>query len=246
MLEKLKCLSRNQLKWIAIFLMFCDHFAVAFVSPESPVYFVLRYVLGRSAFPIFCVLFVQGFFYTKRPLRHIIDCGIFALLSEIPFDIVCGKQTMFPFMDWNYQNVMFTWFLGFLMCYLLDKLFDIQDDMVSEFVRILLSVGIVFCFACIASVFSVDYQYVGIFCIYAVYLMMKLKTKSAPIWLLGAVVALLDGFASWTIWTFPAVLLLACYDSNKYKKQNVVQKYGFYLFYPLHLAVFSIILLMKI
>ena len=64
-MNRLKVLNRNQLKYIAMLLMLCDHIGLAFFEQGTIVWYVLRYVLGRSAFPIFCVLFIEGIYYTK-------------------------------------------------------------------------------------------------------------------------------------------------------------------------------------
>lgn len=225
-----KILSRNQLKYIAMLLMFLDHFALAFLPENTPLWYVLRYVFGRSAFPIFCVLFVQGFFYTKRPVRHMIDCAVFALLSEIPYDGVVQQ-------GWYAQNVMFTWLLGFIMCHMMSYIFDTVKWSKACVYNGVVCLG----FAFLATVFCVDYMFVGIFCIYAVYMMMKVSDGNISVWELCLAVALIDGLASATVWTLPAVLLFAFYDTNKYEKQTVFQKYSFYAFYPLHLSVIALL-----
>ena len=101
-MNRLKVLNRNQLKYIAMLLMLCDHIGLAFFEQGTIVWYVLRYVLGRSAFPIFCVLFIEGIYYTKRPLVHLRDCLIFAFLSEVPFDMVCSGK----YFDLHNQNVI--------------------------------------------------------------------------------------------------------------------------------------------
>ena len=77
-------LSRNQLKWLALFCMVLDHAACAFLPETSTLYLVFRFVFGRMAYPMFCVLFVEGFLYTRHPGRHIRDLLLFGILSE-PF-----------------------------------------------------------------------------------------------------------------------------------------------------------------
>ena len=238
-MNKLKVLNRNQLKYIAMFLMFCDHIGLAFFEPETTVWYVLRYVLGRSAFPIFCVLFVEGIYYTKRPLVHLRDCLIFALLSEVPFDMVCSGK----YFDLHDQNVMFTWFLGLLVCLITRKFFDacVDDSDINENICGLASFCVCLVFCIIAYVCRVDYMSIGISAMFLSFLIGYRTKFQCSYALLGVVVALIDGLCSMTIWTFPAVLLLCLYDNKRYVKTSVLQKYSFYLFYPLHLSVIGLL-----
>ena len=238
-MNRLKVLNRNQLKYIAMLLMLCDHIGLAFFEQGTIVWYVLRYVLGRSAFPIFCVLFIEGIYYTKRPLVHLRDCLIFAFLSEVPFDMVCSGK----YFDLHHQNVMFTWFLGLLVCLISRKFLDISidDSDISETVCGLASFGVCLVFCIVAYVCRVDYISIGIFSMFLIFLVgyrTKFKCSYA---LLGVVVAFIDGLCSVTIWTFPAVLLLCLYDNKRYVKTAALQKYSFYLFYPVHLFVIGLL-----
>ena len=83
-------LSASVLKWIAVVTMLIDHFAAAVYwqldGKEYEIYRILRYI-GRIAFPIYCFLLVEGFFYTHNVKKYIGRCLVFALLSEIPFNM---------------------------------------------------------------------------------------------------------------------------------------------------------------
>ena len=83
----LKKISGYRLKYIALFSMFLDHIGAigkAFLSKN--VYFLLRAV-GRLSFPLFCFILAEGFFHTKNRKKYQQRLFIFALLSEIPYDL---------------------------------------------------------------------------------------------------------------------------------------------------------------
>ena len=75
------------LKIIALLSMLVDHIGVTF--PEATP-FGFRAV-GRLAFPIFVYLLAEGFRHTKAPEKFLMRLFIFAIISEIPYDIVMGN-----------------------------------------------------------------------------------------------------------------------------------------------------------
>lgn len=62
---------------------------------------------------MFC--FAEGFFHTKDRIKHGIILGIFALLSEVPYDLMYGSLW-----DLTRQNVLITLFIGYMMIWMLD------------------------------------------------------------------------------------------------------------------------------
>ena len=127
-----KGLTSFAIKVIAIVTMFIDHCGAVFVERKmslisltvpdfrtDPTYVKLEIIdgimrsIGRIAFPLFIFLLIQGFMHTRNRLKYAIRLGLFALISEVPFDMAF-KNTYFTM---SYQNVFFTLFLGFLfMC----------------------------------------------------------------------------------------------------------------------------------
>ncbi len=120
---KKKGISGSTIKIIAIVAMFIDHLAASLLtrilysaSPESfnqtlyGVIMVMR-LIGRLGFPIFCFLLVEGFHKTRNRRKYALRLGMFALISEIPFDLAFHGQVL----ETGYQNVFFTLLIGILL-----------------------------------------------------------------------------------------------------------------------------------
>ena len=122
----------SDLKIIAIVAMFIDHLAAAFLQnvylhmlpsdiyasteastawfaahPGVAAFEILILLLrgiGRFGFPIFAFLLVEGFIHTSNVKKYALRLGIFALISEIPFNLAFANVFFYE----KYQNVFFT------------------------------------------------------------------------------------------------------------------------------------------
>lgn len=74
-------------------------------------YYVLRGI-GRLAFPIFIFLLLEGFQYTHNRFLYIGRLLLFAIISEIPFDLAVNLSTNSILkghvLEFTSQNVFFT------------------------------------------------------------------------------------------------------------------------------------------
>lgn len=123
----MKRLSGSTLKITAIVTMLIDHIAAVplarllelYGGPAAlrVAYLVMRQV-GRISFPIFLFLLAEGFGKTSDRARYALRLGVFALISEIPFDLAFHRKTL----EFGLQNVFFTLFLGFLAMWTYDFL----------------------------------------------------------------------------------------------------------------------------
>ena len=191
------------------------------------VYTVLRMVIGRVAFPIFCFLLVEGFQKTRDVKKYIFRLGIFALVSEIPFDLALTGNLF----DFAYQNVFFTLFLGVVVLAIMNQ---IQKLNIHKVVKVILSVIAVVAGAGIADVLNTDYYAMGVVFIVTLYLF---RNHSVWRFFAGALVLLGGGILVGIGLSELAGLIAFAFICFYNGERGLKLKYVFYLFYPVHLLV---------
>jgi len=216
-------ISAAVLKWIAVVTMIIDHFAVAvypqFASYEYSVYYIMRKV-GRIAFPIYCFLLVEGFFHTKNVAKYLRNCILFAILSEIPFDMAIFGKVFYP----KGQNVYFTLCIGLATLMILNKLRERQAPQ-----YLLLQALMVALAASAGQFLEVDYHWKGVLFIVMFYYMRNMQEWIRN--LVGICAFAYEGTAPL------AFLPIHFYDGTRGKQM----KYLFYAIYPIHLLIFGLI-----
>lgn len=230
-----KGISGSALKFIALVSMFIDHFAAVFYAESwraltpffsQEVYMLLRKV-GRPAFPIYCFLLVEGYQHTRSVPKYLLRLFLFGVVSELPFDLAFR----FSYMDWSYQNVFFTLFLGLLAIWLWD-LCTKKDFRSCGPWRILLGVLCVAGCALLGHFGQTDYGEHGVLFITALYL---LRQWELPRDLVSAGVLYLA--SPLEIYGFFDYLLFHFYDGRRGRQP----KYLFYGFYPAHLLLLVLV-----
>lgn len=209
--------GRNFIKIIAVLSMLCDHIAcVFFDAPQYLVLYQIMRAVGRISFILFCFVLVQGFLSTRDLKKYILRLFIFALISEIPFDLAFYGTAFYI----GQQNVLFTFLIGMFVLMGVKKY---ETSIWRECVFIILG--------CVAAwLLQSDYTYMGILIIVLFYLFRR--DKKAQI--LGAVfLIILDGGME----MFALFALPFCYYYLPQKKEKSLPKYFFYIFYPAHLLV---------
>lgn len=93
---------------------------LAWLSENMVLYYTvsLMRLIGRLGFPLFAFLLVEGFQKTRDVRRYVTRLGIFALVSEIPFDLACRGKVL----EFEYQNVYFTLLVGILALCAIDRI----------------------------------------------------------------------------------------------------------------------------
>ena len=224
-------LSAGTLKIIAIVTMLIDHFAAGVYAALYEEGFLLRHGLdshaveiynicrdiGRFAYPVFCFLLVEGFFYTKNRFKYMRNLVLFALISEVPFDL-CLKEKI----GLEGQNVFFTLAIALGVIWGVTKIKEKweKEPVISVFLQ-----GSILLAGCVlAYVLKTDYSYYGIVLVAIFYFYRNNRFLAC---LVGYVWFLFEP------WCFPAFIALLCYNG----KRGIRLKYFFYAFYPAHLLL---------
>lgn len=189
--------------------MIMDHTGMALF----PQYMWLR-IVGRLAFPIYCFLLVEGAVHTSNKKRYLGRLFLFALISEIPFDLVRTGRLI----SGDAQNVFFTLLIGLLAVFLL-------QSQINKAYSAILTAALIF----LAYGLNTDYSAYGVFVILLFYVFrQQLLAKAAAF--CGATVALYGGLQNYAMLSLIPIL---CYNG----KRGPGMKYFFYVFYPAHLLV---------
>ena len=85
-------ISAAMLHIIAMTFMLMDHLWATLLPAQDWLTCV-----GRLAFPIFAFMAVEGYFHTHSFKKYILRLLLFAVLSEIPFDLMYGGTWFYPF-----------------------------------------------------------------------------------------------------------------------------------------------------
>ena len=104
-MEKRFDLSAAALHILAMSFMLLDHLWATLLPAQE-----WMTCVGRLAFPIFAFMAVEGCFHTHSFKKYAQRMLLFALLSEIPFDLMYGGTWFYPV----HQNVIWTLLIGLL------------------------------------------------------------------------------------------------------------------------------------
>ena len=227
------------LKYIALVTMTLDHIAAVLLPYGSPLYTALRGI-GRIAFPLYCFLLVEGYLHTSNRTSYFRRLLIFAVLSEIPFDMALFHFPLVtsPASLFSHQNIFFTLAFGFLAMYLLD--YHWYRNRSTGFIGLML-IGI------LSEVFKFDYGLSGIMVLTILFIGKKFRPGIKPIVI--AICAILPLFSPDSISGICIILALPFilfYNGQKGSplpngKTFPGAKYLFYIYYPAHLFIISLI-----
>ena len=204
--------------------------------------------VGRIAFPIFAFMAVEGYFHTHNLKKYLLRMLIFAVISEVPFDLMYGGTWFYPV----HQNVIWTLMMGLAGIHLMETVRKKK----STFVYILVSAIVVILGGLLGTLSMVDYYGIGVLTVFIFYFFRGRKWWC----LLGQMLALywvnveLLGGLMYPIRLFgmefelcqQGLALLALLPIWLYRgRQGYHSKpfqYFCYAFYPMHMLVIVLVL----
>lgn len=238
----MKEISRTSIKWVAMATMFIDHLRFLLTSEKTmsaEIISTCLFGLGRLAFPLFAYLLVDGFFRTRSKERFFVRLFVFAVISEVPFDLMRSAKLL----DFSKQNVMWTLLFGFGAMWLLEgirKTFEERKRFCILMQALVSVVAMVFGFLA-----HTDYSYVGVACVLTIYFCRKAEhmfPAGFPIradmmgYIAGVMLLLINSememtalFGLLLIWNFHG------------KAGERIPKFFGYGFYPLHMLLIVVI-----
>ena len=218
-------MSSFTLRLLALALMCVDHAGLA-LFPAVPAF---RWV-GRLAFPLYCFLIAQGYRHTRDLRVYARRLLLFALLSEIPFDLLIFGRIA----STVEQNALFALLLALLALYVADALRGRPVLLVASLLGLCMG----------AMLARVSYGWLGI----ALCLCFHLLYERRGAMLLSAAGALLlytaslflsgvnVGWATASLFALAALPLLLLYNGKRGPRVPVLT-FLFYAAYPAHLLM---------
>lgn len=233
-------LSGSALKGIALVSMTADHAAAVLLLyglfARVPVTAGLRnlYLVGRGvgrlAFPLYCFLLAEGLAHTANRRAYAGRLALFALLSELPFDLAFGSTLYDP----AHQNVFFTLLLGLLGAWAVGWGRQAAGRFAGWRRRAAEAAGWAAALLCVLGAEALRTDYGG-FGVLLILILARLREDRPGQLLAGAAVLALMCWwdSNWLeLYALPAFLLLTLYSGRRGRSWP---KYVFYLYYPLHL-----------
>ena len=215
------------IKLLAILSMAIDHVAVVYGLHPG-----LR-VPGRLAFPLFVFLIADSCRHTRSLDKFLLRLGLFALLSETPFDLAFNNEINF----FANTNVFYTFFLGVLCVYVYRQL---QQTALLPVLPLPI-IGLMLA----AEWLSSDFGAIGVLFVFLMALAAGRKILQLGIILLASFALylpaiLITNFAFLQVYILLGSLIaigIAAF-ANGQRGPNV--KWPFYLFYPGHLLLLAL------
>lgn len=212
------------LKIIALILMFFDHYSSIILNDN----FHIFKIIGRIVFPLFSIILVYNYIYnTKNKFNYIKRLLIFGIFSQSIYYI--GFKDYF--LHWE-LNIFFTLSFGLGIIYL----FEMYLKNKNFFYKILFFVFTLIYFMIFSKYIS--YGYLGVFLIPLIYFFLSDK-KFIYLILMVIFIYLLNIGLGYYLTSVGVVSLLVVYFVSKIKNFKIkrLNKWFFYLFYPIHILI---------
>jgi len=197
-------------------------------------------------------MIAEGFAHTRSKKRYMLTMLVFALISEIPYNLMMGGELIGPF----HQNVMFTFLIAMALMTLIERVMLLNR---GRAVKLLLVGMICLCGVVLGTAMFVDYSGFGVLTVLVFYIAKLMPNKYMTF--------AIQFFGLWVInWTFLggeviilsngaelpkqglavlSLVFILLYNGKKSLsgKADKAFKYFSYAFYPVHILVLSLVTL---
>ncbi len=239
--EKIRILSGNQLKLIALIAMTIDHTGMI-LFPDI----TWMRIIGRIAMPVYAFMIAEGCYYTRSRLKY--------FLTIFGFGIGC-QAVRFIFAGDHYQSILITFSMSVGIIYLLQESSKaIEDSGERGMGRVFFFTGLLVlaiaaaAFICngswplsLLNGFNVDYGLTGVLMPVVIYLpvlachekdirCLNMQVLAAAVWIIP--LSLAHANIQW--WSMLSVIFLLMYNGKRGKYRL---KYLFYVYFPAHQGI---------
>lgn len=252
-----KPLNQAIIKYILIILMLLDH-TTHYLGESNPLYLPFR-MISRLTAPTMAYFIAEGYHYTRDVKKYLKRLFIFTLVSAIPFSlfeynypfmfrlvegqVVAEKYIYFASINKTLivygTSVIYTLLLGLIAIILWDK------SKINKYLKIIITIGI-----CWLALFG-DWKYIDILYCLLFYFFRDNKivkwssyTCVSLLYIFDIVIsenpfalAVNPKFCLYRIGTILVIPFVELLYNGKPGKKNFMNKWFFYIFYPLHLII---------
>lgn len=231
---RLRILNRDTIKYVAMVTMLLNHIAHIFLEKGSLAYEVLNDI-GFFTAPVMCYFLVEGYMYTRSKVKYGLRLFVFALISQIPFQLANGSRNL---------NMIFT----LLCCFLILAVMEYVDSPVlsTGLCTALVFVTVMGDWAVVAPLTTIlirntwgdrKRMVLGYGTAYLLFTILNIQNYmygEQENWTVYAVShSLLSGFGILAA----AITVLFFYNGKRAERCRNFSKWFFYIFYPAHLLV---------
>lgn len=109
--QSFQILSRDFIKYIAMFTMLLNHAGHVFLTRGTLLYEILEDI-GFFTAPVMCFFLAEGYDYTRSRVKYGLRLFLFAILSQIPFQLALGQRGL---------NMIYTLFCCYLILVVMER-----------------------------------------------------------------------------------------------------------------------------
>lgn len=222
MSDSAKKLSLNafQIKLLACLFMLTDHTGILLVPHDAAIYVYMR-MIGRLSFPLFAYMTANGYRHTSNVGKYLLRLLIFTGVMELINAFLLGSR---------HFNIFGTLALGLAAIALWEKLDSDQRISIRGAAAVILA-------AALAQLLKMDYGAYGVLLIFSCHLLYGRSAVLALVWIpLSLIGWKLGAVGQDQLLAVCALPILELYN-NRPGPRGFWAKWGFYLFYCLHLPL---------